>query len=345
MKVLKVIGILLLVIVALGLIASLVLPKEMNVNVEETIEAPIDVVWDNMNSFQKADKWSPWYELDEDMKVKFEGEEGTVGSSYSWNGNSQVQQGTQTYTAIDNDNYSTEVKVVHSWGEGVAKTHLEDLGDGKVKVVYSYHEEKGIPGNLFSTLMDAEGMLTEMQGKAYAKLSEIAVAAAAEVPAPELEYEVQQVDRPAMNYIGNRGTVAFADMHTYFMENMPKLGQAAGEDAPCCPSALYWSWDMEGAQSEMTAAMPVNMDAAPEGFEMYSQDSGQYLMVEYYGNYDQSEKAHTSIGMYMEANNIEMSWPVIEEYVTDPGNEPDTSKWLTRILYPIAANDNGEASE
>jgi hypothetical protein len=27
--------------------------------------------------------------------------------------------------------------------------------------------------------------------------------------------------------------------------------------------------------------------------------------------------------------------PVIEQYVTDPGQEPDSSKWLTRVFYPV----------
>jgi len=25
--------------------------------------------------------------------------------------------------------------------------------------------------------------------------------------------------------------------------------------------------------------------------------------------------------------------PVVEEYITDPGEEPDPEKWLTRITY------------
>jgi len=80
MKILKTLLILLLVLVAVGLIAALILPKEMNVNTEKTIDAPIDMVWDNISSFEKADRWSAWYDIDPDMKVEFEGEPGAVGS-------------------------------------------------------------------------------------------------------------------------------------------------------------------------------------------------------------------------------------------------------------------------
>ncbi len=32
-------------------------------------------------------------------------------------------------------------------------------------------------------------------------------------------------------------------------------------------------------------------------------------------------------------NGLKHKAPVIEEYVTDPGKEPDSSKWLTRIYF------------
>jgi effector-binding domain-containing protein len=36
---------------------------------------------------------------------------------------------------------------------------------------------------------------------------------------------------------------------------------------------------------------------------------------------------------YLKANKLKAGAPVIEEYVTDPGTEPDESKWLTKIYY------------
>ncbi len=36
---------------------------------------------------------------------------------------------------------------------------------------------------------------------------------------------------------------------------------------------------------------------------------------------------------YMEEKKLQSIPQVIEEYVTDPVQEPDTAKWLTRIIY------------
>jgi len=38
---------------------------------------------------------------------------------------------------------------------------------------------------------------------------------------------------------------------------------------------------------------------------------------------------------YIKANNLEHHTNVVEEYITDPGMEPDSTKWLTRIIYFI----------
>lgn len=36
---------------------------------------------------------------------------------------------------------------------------------------------------------------------------------------------------------------------------------------------------------------------------------------------------------YMRENKLEQLTPVIEEYVTDSGSEPDSTKWLTKVVY------------
>ena len=37
----------------------------------------------------------------------------------------------------------------------------------------------------------------------------------------------------------------------------------------------------------------------------------------------------------MEKNNREFKGYVIEQYVTDPMSEPDSTKWLTNIYYHV----------
>jgi effector-binding domain-containing protein len=51
------------------------------------------------------------------------------------------------------------------------------------------------------------------------------------------------------------------------------------------------------------------------------------------GSYEKSAVAHVQIGNYMKAKKMDKEEVIIEEYVTDPMTEKDTSKWQTNIYY------------
>ena len=243
MKVLKVLGILLLVVVVIWLIASLILPKELNVAVDESIDAPIAVVWDNVSSYEKADKWSPWYDVDPNMKVNFEGESGAVGSSMSWSGNKDVGSGTMTMTASDMENHVIENNVKHDFGEGNSKMELTEE-DGKTIVKMTYIEKQGIPWNVMGALFGAEKMMTEMFQKELGLLKGIAEEEASKKPEPVV-YTIEEVQREESYFIGKKEVVNFADMDAHFQTNMPVLGALCKDIMTGTPSALYYSWDEE----------------------------------------------------------------------------------------------------
>lgn len=99
MKALKIIGIVLGSIVALILIVALFVPKSFTYEKSITINAPIDSVWQNVNSLGALDKWSPWNDHDPNMKKEISGVDGTVGAIQSWE-SKIVGSGSQTIENI-----------------------------------------------------------------------------------------------------------------------------------------------------------------------------------------------------------------------------------------------------
>ena len=338
MKVLKVLGITLLVILLIGLIAALILPKEMNVSISVDIDAPVDQVWTNVSSMQAQDAWSPWYDVDPDMKVSFDGEAGAVGSSFTWSGNDQVQEGTQTITAVDAENHSMTTKVVHNWGEGEGSITVRSNDSGGTTVEQTYVEHVGMFGSLFMFISNGEKMMEDLLSNGLSKLKTLAEENAAKMAAKPA-YEIQEETRGARKYAGKKEVIKMADMGAYFAENMPKIAQACGATMAGPPSALYYTWDEENGQSELTVAIPVNSEKAPNDYELYDLPEGRYLVIDYYGSYDNVGGAHEALGAYMEENNLTWNGPALEEYITDPGQEPDTSKWLTKIVYPVISKE------
>jgi effector-binding domain-containing protein len=61
---------------------------------------------------------------------------------------------------------------------------------------------------------------------------------------------------------------------------------------------------------------------------------GKAIMVTHWGNYN-STKPYEALDNYIKNNGLQMDGPPWEEYTTDPKTEADTSKWETRVYYPV----------
>ena len=84
----------------------------------------------------------------------------------------------------------------------------------------------------------------------------------------------------------------------------------------------------------MSIAIPVTGDAAAEGdFVTIDVETSPMAVYHHYGAYEKMMVGHMAMEEYFTKNNLEYKYPVMEQYVTDPGQEADTSKWLTNIVY------------
>lgn len=83
-----------LLVVLAGVVAMQ--PPEYQVTRTATINAPANVVFDQINDFHKWPAWSPWGKLDPGMKTSFAGPDAGAGAIYSWVGNSDVGEGRMT---------------------------------------------------------------------------------------------------------------------------------------------------------------------------------------------------------------------------------------------------------
>src|SRR5690349_2087361 len=103
-KVLKIVGLIVLAIIAFILIAGLFVKKDFHLEKNITINAPQEKVWNNINTLGAMQKWSPWLEADPNVQTSIEGQDGEVNAIYKWKGNKEVGSGTQTITKIEKPN-------------------------------------------------------------------------------------------------------------------------------------------------------------------------------------------------------------------------------------------------
>src|SRR5262245_26202910 len=101
MKILKFIGLFLLLVIGIVLIAGAFMKKDFHFEKSATINAPKEVVWNNVAMLKNHEKWSQWKELDPNMTNVITGTDGQVGAKATWKSDHKmVGSGSQTITAV-----------------------------------------------------------------------------------------------------------------------------------------------------------------------------------------------------------------------------------------------------
>ncbi len=335
MKTLKTIGIVLGSLILLALLAALVMPKDAVIERSVTIQASADQIFDHVKMFNKREAWYPWGRNDKSMKAEISENDGTVGASRSWVGDS-VGEGIQTITRIvDKQTVETELKFTKP-EESKVNTAISLEADGKdTKVTWAFKVPFGYPMNILIPFVksDMDASIGPDFEKGLSLLKDILGQEAKGIFGG---YQIKTVNFPGRQYLGKRDKVKFEDLTAYFSEHFPaEVGAIMGSGAQMegMPSGLYYVYDEANGFTDMAAAIGFTGFATKEGYEVIKVPAGKAIEIDYYGPYEEADKAHYAIDDYMKFHQVTPKMPVIEEYVTDPGSEPDSKKWLTKITY------------
>jgi effector-binding domain-containing protein len=93
--------------------------------------------------------------------------------------------------------------------------------------------------------------------------------------------------------------------------------------------------DEQKGTTDMAAAVPLKGSLDEGAVETIKLPASKGFVVDYYGPYEGVEYAHKALDYHIRENWLTQKPPVIESYVTDPSQEPDTTKWLTKIYYLV----------
>ncbi len=332
MKALKIIGTVLVGLITLVLVLGLVAPKTVSTEQSIVINAPPNIVFPYLQYHAQQQTWSPWNELDPDMKHEIIGTDGTVGAIYKWAGNKEVGVGEQEITKIvPNELVETHLRF-KGQGEADAYLALTEVAGGS-KVAWGFSTTTPFPMNAMNLFFDIAGMVGKDYQKGLNKLKTMI-----ETNKTYRGYTIQMMDMPVKHFFAFRETISMDDLSAGYAKHLPRVfeaAQKAGAEIVGMPTGLYFLWDEENRRTEIGYAAQVAAPLKVNGFELISVPAGKLLSIDYYGAYDDIGNAHYAMDEYVNANQLELLSPVWEEYVVDPQTEPDTSRWLTRVCYPV----------
>jgi effector-binding domain-containing protein len=336
MKTLKLlIGTVAICIIAL-VVVSMIAPKSATVQRTVTINAPAGQVMQEVNSLEKMQNWSPWAERDPNMKITYEGSIGKVGSVSRWEGNKDVGKGEQKITNITENGVETQLSILKPWKtEANIALLLEPEGD-RTKATWSFTTNSLFPWNAMMIFMNIDDMLGKDFEYGLNKLKQLVETKAGQEP----PYTIEVVQLPKRVYIAKRDSIAWEKLSDYYNTYLPQLYESVGKNKlqpTGAATGIYYVWDEENQFTVLAAAVPVMGDEKTkvQGFETIVLPSGRALKLVYHGPYEGTEKAHRAMDTYIREKSMQQTGPVIEEYVTDPASEPDTSRWQTIIYYPV----------
>ncbi len=342
MRVLRLIGLAIVALILLALVIAAFVPKHFAYERSTNIKASKEIVYSLANDLKSQETWGPWKKQDPTIQNTYNEVAAGVGQISSWT-SKKSGNGSQTITE---STPPTAIKYridFEDQGGGDSAMKFDDGEGGDTKATWAFSYDVPYPFNLMAAM--AGGTMDKMLDDGLAGLKEMAEQKAAEAPAATGKYEVKPMDFPGHTYIGLREQTTQEEVmkSTFFAERFGKIMSLLTRTKikPLgSPSGLYYTWDEATKATDMAVAIPVKSGTAVAGgaIQVFEIPASKAVVVDYYGSYDNFEGAHEAIGEYIKANGLTEKAPVIEEYVTDPGSEKDSTKWLTKIIYLIEGN-------
>ena len=333
MKLLKILLYIALSIMALICFLGLFARHDYHIERSVEINAPHEIVLEQVQFFKNFAKWSPWNSLDPNMKETFEGTDGQVGAVYKWVCNGDVGVGQQSIKAISNDRVDIEVKLSKPWETTVPSFFKLEPAGNNIKVSWAIDFHIGFPWNGMAMFTDVNAGV----GKDYARGLNNLKKVCEDIAHPKYRgYAIEELPAEALYFVGVRRTIKQSEINAFYAEIYPKLiaaAQKGGVEIIGRPGSLTYVWDDSTKTTDIAAVLPIAKAQKIDTFTVFTINPSNRLLIEYYGAYDTIGTAHSAMKDYMKLKTLQMIPPSLEQYITDPAAEPDTSKWLTKLSY------------
>lgn len=173
MTTLKIIGIVLVGLVAVIAILVAVAPKQIKVRSEVLINAPKTNVLDHVRYFGKYTTWSPWLDTDPQQKNHVTGTDGQVGVQFHWTSVSEKGKGYQELTKLTDSEIKIKCHIQEPFqSEPDFVYHFEETPNG-TKVVYEFETAMPAPTNVIGMLIGLEGNIKTTNDRALVNLKQV----------------------------------------------------------------------------------------------------------------------------------------------------------------------------
>jgi effector-binding domain-containing protein len=329
MKALKIIGIILLILIVVFLVVAFFLPSKVYIEESIVINKPASVIFRQVNNFKNWEAWSPWQANDPEQVNTYSGPEQGVDAKTTWE---SKKNGKGSMTIIGSVPYTRVTSALEFGMPGATNSFDFKEDNGVTEVTWGVSIPKlSYPMERYIGLM-MPGMMKIFFVKGLEKLKEITEA----MPKPPAIQITEFREKAVLSVIDSCN---WSDIEK-------KMGELFGEimamqksgkfEQTGAPFTIYHKWDEAKRFTVFENCIPVNKEVAGKGRVQYKViPSTRAVMGTHFGAYDKTMYLYEAIDEFIKDFGLQQAGGPIEEYITDPMMEPDTSKWQTNIYFPV----------
>lgn len=350
MKILKYLFFLLLIVIIAG--AIYVATKDGNYQVEESaiINAPVPVVFNEVNNFKNWEQWGPWMDDSDDLIINYAETTSGQGASYSWK-SEKLGDGSLRNTKVVPNSKIDQILIFKSpYGESKSNGYwtFEEVEEG-TKVTWGIIGEQDFMEKLAFTFMDQSftEMVDPMFIEGLEKLKKVTIKKMDEysinvdgVTTHGGGFYMYATTATKISQIQTKMQQMFMDVSLYMEQNnIPAMGK---------PFILYNQWDEQNNSAIYSAGVftPSLVITPTESSVLNGMLPVQKVIkTTLKGDYKYLKQAWEKAYKYAAENNLPVATdaPAFEVYVTRPEDSPNPASWVTEIYIPLLDAEQVEA--
>ena len=335
MKIVKVVGIIVVLLIAIFVVLGLIGPADYKVTRSIQIEAPVNVVAEQTSKFQNWSKWSPWAAADPDAKYTIENDTQKEGAKMTWDGKVSGVGFMIITEIVPNEKMVYELTFIEPWSMS-SVGGFNYVQEGGV-VNLEWYDEGNIPfaQRPMMFFMDLEEMMGPQFEEGLINIKKIC-----ENLKSTIDVSEELVESKTILYISESSSLMPSEMGM-------KLGNAFGEiialmglakiEMVSPPMSITTLFSMEEMKCDFNAAIVAEV---PEGLELSGRIeqgktyAGKALKTTHIGSYITLKSTYDGMLAYIKANGYEINGNSWEEYIDDP-TVVSEEELRTNIYFPV----------
>jgi uncharacterized protein YndB with AHSA1/START domain len=145
---------------------------EYEVTRESTIAAPRPVIFDLLVDFRRWREWSPWEDIDPDLRRSYSGPASGVGAVYEWEGNRKAGQGRMEIVSAESPaRLEIALQFIKPFKSNTRTTFVLDEREGGTHVTWRLVGPKSFTTRVMGVFMSMDKVVGRDFERGLARLS------------------------------------------------------------------------------------------------------------------------------------------------------------------------------